>query len=101
LVRQGLDDACQYFDRMTKEPEDAMILNMLTKLLPYALMAFVGVAGWSMNSVPLLAIVVLGTMGVAIGTALATQKVREEEIDLAEHESHHEGHAHHEHQSHY
>jgi hypothetical protein len=50
-----------------------MSLNVLSKVLPYALMAFVGLAGWSMGSTSLLAIVVLGTMGIAIGTAITTR----------------------------
>lgn len=49
--------------------------NMLTKLLPYALLTFVGIAGWSMNSAALLTVVVLGTAGVAIGTSLAGRPI--------------------------
>lgn len=45
-------------------------VNVLSKVLPYALMALIGLAGWSMHSTALLAIVVLGTMGVAIGTGM-------------------------------
>jgi len=69
-----------------------MSLNVLSKVLPYALMAFVGMAGWSMQSTPLLAIVVLGTMGIAIGTAMTTrpQAIAEQitELNTIEHAMH-------------
>jgi len=69
-----------------------MSLNVLSKVLPYALMAFVGAAGWSMQSTPLLAIVVLGTMGIAIGTAVTTrpQAIAEQitELNTIEHAMH-------------
>lgn len=59
-------------------------MNLLSRVLPYALMAFVGVAGWSMQSTMLLSIVVLGTMGIAIGTAMTTrpQQIAEQITDL-------------------
>lgn len=50
-----------------------MSVSILSRLLPYALLTFVGIAGWSMNSQSLLAVVVLGTVGVAIGTGLQTR----------------------------
>lgn len=69
-----------------------MSLNVLSKVLPYALMAFVGAAGWSMQSTALLSIVVLGTMGIAIGTAMTTrpQAIAEQitELNTIEHAMH-------------
>ena len=58
-----------------------MSLDMLSKILPYALMAFVGVAGWSMRSTALLSIVVLGTMGIAIGTAMTNRPQPEPDVE--------------------
>jgi len=73
-----------------------MPIAVVTKVLPYALMAFVGVAGWSMNSVPLLAIVVLGTMGVAIGTSMATKPATDSDATVDLNAAEHGGHdAHH------
>jgi hypothetical protein len=47
-------------------------------------MAFVGMAGWSMHSTGLLSIVVLGTMGIAIGTAMMSrpQAIADQITDL-------------------
>lgn len=62
-----------------------MSVNLVSKVLPYALMAFVGLAGWSMQSTTVLSIVVFGTMGIAIGTALTTrpQSVADQITDLS------------------
>jgi hypothetical protein len=74
------------------EDRGNMSMNMMSKVLPYALMAFVGAAGWSMNSPFLLSIVVLGTMGIAIGTAMMTrpQAIAEQitELNTIEHAMH-------------
>jgi hypothetical protein len=45
-------------------------LNVASRLLPYALLLFVGIAGWSMGSTLLLVIVVLGVVAIAIGTSV-------------------------------
>lgn len=71
------------------------MVNTVTKLLPYALLTFVGVAGWSMESTALLTMVVIGTAGVAIGMAMASRPVISSHapvVDLAtleEHEARH------------
>jgi cell division protein FtsX len=79
---------------MTDVNEDrrSVSMNMVSRVLPYALMAFVGAAGWSMNSPFLLSIVVLGTMGIAIGTAMMTrpQAIADQitELNTIEHAMH-------------
>jgi hypothetical protein len=50
-----------------------MSVTTLSRLLPYALLALIGLAGWSMGSTALLAVVVVGTACVAIGTAAASR----------------------------
>lgn len=69
-----------------------MSMNALSKVMPYALMVFVGAAGWSMHSTTLLSIVVLGTMGIAIGTAMTTrpQAIADQinELNTVEHAMH-------------
>lgn len=47
--------------------------STLSRLLPYLLLAFIGLAGWSMESTALLAVVVVGTVGVSIGSSLAVK----------------------------
>ncbi len=46
-----------------------MPVTTLSRLLPYLLLTFIGIAGWTMQSTVLLAIVVIGTAAVAIGTS--------------------------------